>query len=46
MIKNMGSKLVLVVQVYYLSTWEAEAGASWIQSQPGLHGKFQASLGM
>jgi hypothetical protein len=30
-------KLVMVVQARNPSIWEAEAGGSWIRSQPGLH---------
>jgi hypothetical protein len=31
--------------VWNLSTQEAEAGGPWVWDQPGLHNKFQASLG-
>jgi hypothetical protein len=27
----------MVAQAYYPSTWEAEAGGSWVSGRPGLH---------
>jgi hypothetical protein len=35
----------MVVHSHNLSTWETEAGRLWIKGQPGLHSKFEASLG-
>lgn len=37
--------LGMVAHVCNLSTWEAEPEGLWIQSQPGVHSKYEASLG-
>lgn len=37
--------LGMVARVCNLSTWEAEPEELWIQSQPGVHSKYEASLG-
>jgi hypothetical protein len=38
------SELGVMVHVYNPSTLEAEAGRSWVPSQPGLHSEFKVSL--
>jgi hypothetical protein len=44
-IKKVKRWLGMVVHTCNASTWEGEAGELCIQGQPGLHSKFQTSLG-
>jgi hypothetical protein len=44
-LKKSRCKPCMVAYTCNPSTWEARAGGSKVQSQPGLHSKFKASLG-